>query len=399
MQINNKLISEEEFCSLLKQIFRLCLKVQLQATEFEIAFLMACLHFKNNGCYAVVLEVGVGGIHDATNVVKTCVSVVCSVSLDHTRILGNSVDLICEKKAGIFKPGTPALIGPDVPLVPASRIAHENNAIFSDFATACKDFQLFLLIHGLNEVWEDTDDLNSMLSLFALCLASRHCPAFIPSLLPRLSDSILTTAIRARPVCRWEKHCVGEEKEKIEFVLDMGHNPAALQQLVRRTQRDYPRNQFVLRIVLGISRDKDVRSCIRNVMAIAPGDHFHFVQAKYFRAMSSVDLYSILAEESGSTIIVPTDSSGDDISQVLHSAKTLCQEEMQAKGLLGVVIVCGSGYIMPDARAFLGIIEPRYASRLFAFATLFIVCVRAVGIISSIYRVAIEQFRLYSIRE
>lgn len=361
MQINNNLISEVEFCSLLKQIFRLCQQQQLQATEFEIAFLMACLHFKNNGCDAVVLEVGVGGIHDATNVVKTCVSVICSVSLDHTRILGNSVDLICEKKAGIFKTGTPALIGPDVPLISASRIATENNAIFTDFTMACTDFQPFLLIHGLNEVWEDTDDLNSMLSLFALCLASRYCPAFIPTLLPQLSDARLTTALRARPSCRWEKHVIGEGKGKIEFVLDMGHNPAALQQLVRRTQRDYPSDQYIIRIVLGISRDKDVRSCICSVMAVAPVDHFHFVQAKYFRAMSSVDLSTILAEESGTAI--PTElviSGGDDIAAVLSNAKALCQEEAQLKGCQSVVIICGSGYIMPDARSFLGIIEPRY---------------------------------------
>lgn len=90
---------------------------------------MACLQYEAQKCDAVVLEVGCGGEWDATNVILSSLSIVCSVGkiliiistincvkgLDHMRILGNTVELIAANKAGIFRPSVPALIGPGCP--------------------------------------------------------------------------------------------------------------------------------------------------------------------------------------------------------------------------------------------------------------------------------------------
>ena len=80
-------------------------------TFFEIMTAAAMLHFANCQCDAVVLEVGLGGRLDSTNVCQPAVSVITNISLDHTRQLGATIDKIAFEKAGIVKPGVPVVCG------------------------------------------------------------------------------------------------------------------------------------------------------------------------------------------------------------------------------------------------------------------------------------------------
>lgn len=83
-----------------------------QITEFELITAAAFLYFKQKECDVVVLEVGLGGRFDATNVINTSVlSVITGIALDHTAILGNTVEKIAAEKAGIIKSGVPVLYG------------------------------------------------------------------------------------------------------------------------------------------------------------------------------------------------------------------------------------------------------------------------------------------------
>src|SRR4051794_21322128 len=80
-------------------------------TFFEITTAMGLLHFARRQAGAVVFEVGLGGRLDSTNVVRPVVSVVTSISYDHTRLLGNTLGAIAHEKAGILKRGRPAVSG------------------------------------------------------------------------------------------------------------------------------------------------------------------------------------------------------------------------------------------------------------------------------------------------
>ncbi|MEM6330741.1 MAG: folylpolyglutamate synthase/dihydrofolate synthase family protein [Planctomycetota bacterium] len=82
-----------------------------QPTFFDITTAMALLYFADRGCDAVVLEVGLGGRLDSTNVCLPVVSVITSISLDHTRQLGGTLGAIAGEKAGIIKPGVPVVSG------------------------------------------------------------------------------------------------------------------------------------------------------------------------------------------------------------------------------------------------------------------------------------------------
>jgi dihydrofolate synthase / folylpolyglutamate synthase len=79
-------------------------------TYFEFATLLALLHFAEQRADAVVLEVGLGGRFDATNVVRPLACAVTRIGLDHTELLGDTLALVAREKAGIFKPGISAAV-------------------------------------------------------------------------------------------------------------------------------------------------------------------------------------------------------------------------------------------------------------------------------------------------
>ena len=91
-------------------------KYNLSSTYFELVTALGCVHFREAECEVAVIEVGIGGRLDATNVISTDLSVITSVQYDHMNLLGNTLEDIAREKCGIFRQNVPALIGPEVPL-------------------------------------------------------------------------------------------------------------------------------------------------------------------------------------------------------------------------------------------------------------------------------------------
>jgi dihydrofolate synthase/folylpolyglutamate synthase len=110
IRINGTMISQADFAALVTKLKPIVEKVNKEAaygelTTFEILTAVVFAYFKNSKVDFQVLEVGLGGRLDATNVAKADVCVITSISLDHTEILGDTVDKIAAEKAGIIKPG------------------------------------------------------------------------------------------------------------------------------------------------------------------------------------------------------------------------------------------------------------------------------------------------------
>jgi folylpolyglutamate synthase/dihydropteroate synthase len=347
VQVNAELISEEAFVEHLPSVLKLCADHSIPATLFELTFILACLHYEREKCQVVVLEVGLGGELDATNVVNTALSILCSVSLDHTRILGSTVDEIATKKAGIFKKGVPALVGPGCPMTVIERIAATNGAELNelqhilgrstklgltyrgpssdDNIKSCastgvrssgstskedKDSSITSNINSNSinsnylQNYKDTDDLNAHIAFGALCILSEKSKLIqnndpndknenaefysVFSAIDVKSDSV-QIALQSRPPCRWEELTVSttidskngvegidRRKVDVEVVLDVGHNPAAMEALSLRIHEIYPHRG--VRVLYAMSRDKDVRTCVKHIIGVAPHDHIHFVQ-------------------------------------------------------------------------------------------------------------------------
>lgn len=129
--VNGKPIEDDELAALVGYVKNIADGLADQITEFEFITAAAFLHFFQSGCDIVVLEVGLGGRFDATNVIKTpLLSVITGISLDHTAILGDTVEKIAFEKAGIIKEGVPVLYGEvdDGAAAVIEQIARERNA-------------------------------------------------------------------------------------------------------------------------------------------------------------------------------------------------------------------------------------------------------------------------------
>ena len=114
MQINGENISNSELVELTEYIKPIADKMEDKPTEFELITAVAFEYFARNNCDVVVLEAGLGGRLDSTNIITTPVlSVITGIALDHTAILGDTVEKIAAEKAGIIKGGAPVLFGGD----------------------------------------------------------------------------------------------------------------------------------------------------------------------------------------------------------------------------------------------------------------------------------------------
>jgi dihydrofolate synthase/folylpolyglutamate synthase len=112
MRVNGEPISDGLLAELCERVYPIAEGMQDKPTEFELITAIAFLYFKEMGCDIVVLECGLGGRLDATNVIKTpLLSVITGISLDHTSILGDTVEKIAGEKAGIIKSGVPVIFG------------------------------------------------------------------------------------------------------------------------------------------------------------------------------------------------------------------------------------------------------------------------------------------------
>lgn len=107
-QIDGKMIEKKELASIVEEIYPIVVQMKNEdkiITEFEFVFAIALIWYSRQNCDVVVLETGLGGRFDATNIIDTpLASVITSISLDHTAILGNSYEKIAFEKCGIIKP-------------------------------------------------------------------------------------------------------------------------------------------------------------------------------------------------------------------------------------------------------------------------------------------------------
>ena len=113
IKINNKDITRGEFSRLFETVYKASRKMKDRPTVFEILTAMAILRFKQKRVDLAVVEVGLGGTYDATNILDPILSVITNVELDHTDVLGKSLAKIAKDKAGIVRPNSYLVTGDD----------------------------------------------------------------------------------------------------------------------------------------------------------------------------------------------------------------------------------------------------------------------------------------------
>ena len=111
IRINGVNISDDELAAVVTEIQPIIDGLDIDCSQFEISTAIAFVYYAAKKCDIIVLEAGLGGLLDCTNIIKDpVVSVITSISLDHTKILGNTIEKIARQKAGIIKNGCPVVL-------------------------------------------------------------------------------------------------------------------------------------------------------------------------------------------------------------------------------------------------------------------------------------------------
>ena len=130
IQINGKAISDEELASLIQELKEVTEKNGLQPTFFEFTTALAYMHFAKKKVDIAVVEVGMGGLLDATNVIIPLVAVITNIGLDHMEFLGDTKEKIAKEKAGVIKQGVPLVTSEKDPRIQQllKKTCEQNNA-------------------------------------------------------------------------------------------------------------------------------------------------------------------------------------------------------------------------------------------------------------------------------
>jgi dihydrofolate synthase/folylpolyglutamate synthase len=272
---------------------------RFQTTFFETTTALAFRHFADEKVDIAVIETGLGGRLDATNVVTPLLSVITTIGLEHTEILGSTIRQIAYEKAGIIKRGVPCVTGvrSGAALQEIRRIARRRNAPLSVVRASTTmrqaslegtefDFRwndavyrsLFLTLAGKHQI------ANAALALSAVELLKRRGMFTIPEKAVRAGFGNVQRYTgffgRLSLVCR-----------KPLIIADVAHNPDAIQALVASLQNLHVRDVLLL---FGVSKDKDYRSMVQRLKPIV--GRAIVVAARTERALPAQELRRAFAE-------------------------------------------------------------------------------------------------------
>ncbi len=246
MRLDGEMIGEEEVATGLSEIRELTEGWEHAPTFFEIATALALAWFQKRGAEVVVLETGLGGRLDATNVVTPAVSVITRIDMDHQQWLGDSLAAIAVEKAGIIKPGVPVVTGPqaDEVRVVIVQIAMWRGAELSLVMSPLRHVEIALA--GSHQRW------NAALALHALEVAGLGAS---------ISGEAFAQGLRT---VEWPGRF---QQVTPRFVLDGAHNPASARRLAETWREIYGEKRATL--ILGILQDKDVAGICAELLPIA----------------------------------------------------------------------------------------------------------------------------------
>jgi len=268
IRINGEMISEEyvvDFVEQHRSFFE-----PLYPSFFELTTAMAFKYFADEKVDVAVIEVGLGGRLDCTNIITPVLSIITNISFDHVNLLGNTLEKIASEKAGIIKHGVPVVIG---------ETTSETRTVFE---TKAKEVGTQIVFAEEKEIPEipfelggDYQQKNLRTILTALSILRSSFNISEQNISYGLSNVCEQTGLMGR----WQTL-----KEFPKTVCDVGHNVGGFEYIVKQLTRQQYKT---LRIVIGMVNDKD----INGVLALLPKDaKYYFTKAKVARALRPEEL-------------------------------------------------------------------------------------------------------------
>ena len=312
---------------------------ELDLSFFEITTGLAFKWFADENVDVAVIEVGLGGRLDSTNIITPDLSIVTSIALDHCALLGDTLEDIAGEKAGIFKPGVPALVGE---YLPETRPVFEKKAAEVDSPlTFAEDAELSMA--GLvPDILENMDlkgkyqEKNLRTVLAAIDILVRNQFYIKLSDQVAIADAICHTASRAGFHGRWEM-----VRKDPMIIADLGHNPAALKENFAQLEVMMASGEYSsLIIIYAVMADKD----LDGIMPLMPeGATYVLTGLESKRALPVGELtrkMESFREEAGKSFkIVETGS----VQEAISTALSLDKDRKP------LIFIGGSTYLLSEA--------------------------------------------------
>jgi dihydrofolate synthase/folylpolyglutamate synthase len=340
-EINGRLISEETLaditCRIQPEIEAVSREGKYgQLTVFEILTVLSFVWFAESRCEIQVMEVGMGGRFDATNVIQPAVCFITSISLDHTAILGDTVAKIALEKCGIIKPGCTVISHPQVPAADSviQQTCREKGVklirVGQDVTRRSLDFDFehqVIEIRGRLDTYRVSIPLLGQYQLDNTAAAMAGLEVLLEKGYRISPDNILKGLTEVKFPGR-----MNIISRQPLIVVDGGHNPGAAHNLKEALNEYFQPAKSIL--VIGISSDKDIPGIVKELAPI-----FNVVIATRANSPRSAPPAVIAAEFAKQGIIAAIN---ETVAGALAQAKTLAGPE-------DLICVTGSLYVVGEA--------------------------------------------------
>lgn len=338
IRINGEMIDKEFVVEFVEQTKATAKSIQ--PSFFELTVAMAFQYFKQEKVDIAVIETGLGGRLDSTNVIRPMLSVITNIGLDHMQLLGNTLPEIAREKAGIIKTETPVIVGETSPETLPVFIEKANtekaplfiaaNEFRVDFIDPSGELLLCNLRNmesgiveklrvGLPGIYQAKNLCTVLSAVSQLRKAGFKIPEY--ALHRGIENVQLITGIRGR----WEA-----VSSKPSVILDVAHNEDGIRSVLEHLSIVYPHAQP--HFIIGFVNDKDINGMLR--LLPAAGKYF-FTNAHIPRALLKDDLKEMANQHN------LHGDAYDDVNEAIMSA-------IDVASLQDVIIVCGSFFVVAE---------------------------------------------------
>ena len=344
--VNSEMINESEMLGLLNRAYAPVEKVSkaAQVTFFEIMTALAFMYFADKAIDIGVIETGMGGRLDSTNVIEPKVVGITSLSFDHQQQLGNTIESIAKEKAGVFKPGVPVITVQQDPAAMQVLRSHAN-AVKAPFSvTGVDDIDFSHRFETSREHGPHTriclTTPTSKFEHLRVPLHGRH-QAINCGLALAMLDKLKSMGFsidNEKAIQGLSKVSLAGRMEMIcddpRILIDGAHNAASIQALIQAIGQHIPYDSMI--VIFGCNCDKDIKGMLHNLQYGA--DKVIFTRSNSGKAMSPQELADMYIEISGKMC-----QAADSLGEALQLAKSAITKE-------DLICITGSFYLIGQAK-------------------------------------------------
>ena len=321
IRINGEMIDNDTLAEYITKVSEIMQKNDVQVSEFAFITAVAMKYFADCDCDIVVLETGMGGRLDATNIIPTpeC-AVLTSISLDHTQYLGETIDEIAKEKCGIIKQGGSVVTVPNIlvqDIIKATAETEDANLIICDKATKTdsgfiykdKEYEL-----GLGGVYQ-AENASAVTEIIGVLNQKGYA----------ISEDAMRDGFK---YAQWQARY---EFVTPDIVIDGGHNKDGIRVLKESLKAE----KRPITLVITMMRDKDYEECISDIISVA--ENVIATELDMPRALKADEIKKICDNSGVNCLAIP--DVGDAIAEAMTKDSLIC--------------ICGSLYLAGEAKCIL----------------------------------------------